>query len=275
MLLGTLSGCASGPDAINPITWWHNLEGGPIAQKRQPPPGAAAPYPNLANVPTAPAFLPAAERDRISAALLADRTRIEQQTVLEPLPDAPTNGASDTNATLLAPASTPPSAQPAAASASLPAVSSQPASQPSPVQAPPEPASVAAATAVLPAVPLAPPPPPALAGIGLLGPPPAPSFATAQGGLEIGFAPGSSVLSAADRARLAALAHRRRRAAVAVTGFGDAKESDAAAQSVALELGLARAEAVATTLAAAGVPESALRLQAEASGIGAIVELVR
>ncbi len=43
-----LAGCAG------PVTTYHNIAGGAIAQPRQVPPGAALPYPNLASVPTAP-----------------------------------------------------------------------------------------------------------------------------------------------------------------------------------------------------------------------------
>ncbi|MGH7117530.1 MAG: hypothetical protein ACREFP_00800 [Acetobacteraceae bacterium] len=276
VLLCTLSACAQAPAAINPVSWWHDLEGGPIAQQRRAPPGATAPYPNLANVPTKPTFLPAPERARISAALLADRTRTEQQAVLEPLPNPQTPGA-PTNATSaqpVAPATASPAAQPAA-SASFPAATRPPAAPPPAAMPPPEPATVQAATATLPSVPLAPPPPPTLAGIGLPGPPPPPFTASPQAGLEIRFAPGSIALGRSDHTRLAALAHRRGDQALAVIGFGDARESDPAAQAAALRLGLARAETVAAALAQNGVPVSALRLGAQASGAGALVELVQ
>jgi hypothetical protein len=44
-----LAGCSG------PVGLYHSIEGGAIAQKRQPPPGYNLPYPNLANVPPAPA----------------------------------------------------------------------------------------------------------------------------------------------------------------------------------------------------------------------------
>ena len=273
LLLLLPSGCASAPDAVNPVSWWHSLEGGPIAAKRPPAPGATAPYPNLASVPLAPSFLSAEERARISAVLLADRTHAEQRAVLEPLPGpAPP------------PVAPPPVAPPVAegaASASLPAVSSTATPAEAPAGAGPSAASatsasptLAAAAANLPNVPLAPPPPPSFADIGLPGPPPAPFSAAPAGWLSLHFAPGSAALSARDRARLGGFARRRGGAAIAVIGFGDAAASDTAAQSAALRLGLARAASVATALAAAGVPESALRLQAEATGSGAVVRMV-
>ncbi|MGH7066328.1 MAG: hypothetical protein ACREFO_07175 [Acetobacteraceae bacterium] len=272
LVTAALAGCASAPAAINPVSWWHSLEGGPIASKRPPPPGAEAPYPNLANVPASPAFLPAPERDQISAALLADRTRATRQAALEPLPDAT---ASDAGPSLLTPATAAPAPTAGAASASLPAVT-RPATAPEPQ--PPaqvQPANVAAAVAALPTLPLAPPPPPAIAGVTQPGPPAAPFVEASPGELRISFPLGSAVLPAADRRRLAALAARRGSADLAVIGFGDADASDTLAQSAALRLGLARAQAVAATLAQSNVPESAIRLGAEASGNGALVQLIK
>jgi hypothetical protein len=43
-----LAGCSG------PVGLYHSIEGGAIAQKRQPPPGHDLPYPNLADVPPAP-----------------------------------------------------------------------------------------------------------------------------------------------------------------------------------------------------------------------------
>ena len=50
-----LAGCSSVPSSINPVSWWHDLQGGKIAEQRPPPPGADQPYPNLATVPPKPA----------------------------------------------------------------------------------------------------------------------------------------------------------------------------------------------------------------------------
>lgn len=44
-LMISLSGCGG------PVAWYHDIEGGAISQKRQAPPGANLPYPNLADVP--------------------------------------------------------------------------------------------------------------------------------------------------------------------------------------------------------------------------------
>jgi hypothetical protein len=49
-----LAGCSSFPASMNPVSWWHDLQGGKIAEERPPPPGADQPYPNLASVPPKP-----------------------------------------------------------------------------------------------------------------------------------------------------------------------------------------------------------------------------
>ena len=56
-----LGGCSG------PVGLYHAMEGGAIAQKRQPPPGLNLPYPNLADVPPAPAPTPPDEAARIAA----------------------------------------------------------------------------------------------------------------------------------------------------------------------------------------------------------------
>ncbi len=89
-----LAGCAY------PVGLYHNIEGGAIAQARQAPPGADQPYPNLADVPAAPAAAPAITQSSIdarvrgntpdvsppSAAALAGLTL---PTAPPPLPDVP------------------------------------------------------------------------------------------------------------------------------------------------------------------------------------------
>ena len=60
-----LGGCSS------TIGVYHDVEGGAIAQGPQPPPGMDQPYPNLADVPAAPAATPVGEQ-----AALATQARI-------------------------------------------------------------------------------------------------------------------------------------------------------------------------------------------------------
>ncbi|GLR68176.1 hypothetical protein GCM10010909_28570 [Acidocella aquatica] len=59
------------------------MEGGAIAQNRQPPPGADQPYPNLADVPPAPAPTPPGEQ-----AAIANRARASTPGVSPPSPGA-------------------------------------------------------------------------------------------------------------------------------------------------------------------------------------------
>jgi outer membrane protein OmpA-like peptidoglycan-associated protein len=59
----SLGGCAG------PVAAYHDIEGGAIAQNRQAPPGADAPYPNLASVPAAPAAVTPAQAAALAARL--------------------------------------------------------------------------------------------------------------------------------------------------------------------------------------------------------------
>ena len=63
--LVSLAGCEKVGDQVSnfydsklpldqPEDWWHQLQGGMIAEQRPPPPGAADPYPNLDQVPPRP-----------------------------------------------------------------------------------------------------------------------------------------------------------------------------------------------------------------------------
>lgn len=262
-----LSGCAGASRSLDPVAWWHDVEGGSVAGPHQSVPGEHAPYPNLADVPKAPTFTPAPERESISSALLADRSRAHQEMLLAPIappvkPAAPL------------PASAPPAS--GQASAALPAA---PAAAPAPAAGTPEPPAIAPKTAaaglaLLSSIPGAPPPPPAIAGLAPAGPPPAPRAARQSHRVSLTFAPGSSVLSAADRARLASLGTTRGNDTIAIEGYGGAASSAADAQAAALRLALARAEVVAAALVGAGVPPTAVSLGAEASGNGATARLV-
>src|SRR4051794_41336058 len=52
--LGFLAGCQSS-SSLNPVNWWHQAQGGKIAQERPAVAGAHQPYPNLNTVPAKPA----------------------------------------------------------------------------------------------------------------------------------------------------------------------------------------------------------------------------
>jgi outer membrane protein OmpA-like peptidoglycan-associated protein len=90
----------------------------------------------------------------------------------------------------------------------------------------------------------------------------------------IGFPPGSATLPVDSLAALKLLARQRGDRTISVTGYGEAAGSDATTQSTALPLAMARARAVATNLLAAGVPGSAIRINAEAQGNGAAARVI-
>ncbi len=104
----------------------------------------------------------------------------------------------------------------------------------------------------------------------LYAPPPPP---TAPNTVGISFTPGSATLppSASLNLRRFALAHKG--VGVTVTGHGGAVLPGADSQSRALDLALRRAQAIAASLATAGVPAVNLHLHAEAAGQGGSVSL--
>ncbi len=77
MLALLLSGCSSFPSSMNPVSWWHGLQGGAIAKQRPPPPGANQPYPNLATVPPKPAEPDRAALGQSANGLIADRANAQ------------------------------------------------------------------------------------------------------------------------------------------------------------------------------------------------------
>src|SRR6516165_4389116 len=89
-----LSGCSSLPSSINPVSWWHGLQGGKIAEERPPPPGADQPYPNLSTVPAKPEQPDRAALANIANALIADRTNAQHVAAAAPIADPSLPGAS-------------------------------------------------------------------------------------------------------------------------------------------------------------------------------------
>jgi outer membrane protein OmpA-like peptidoglycan-associated protein len=89
------------------------------------------------------------------------------------------------------------------------------------------------------------------------------------------FVTGSAELPASGTDTLKQLAGRRGSGIIAVTGYGDAASNDPDAQSAALALGLSRAKAMAAALTAAGVPASAVQVDAAAIGGGGTARLVQ
>ena len=89
------------------------------------------------------------------------------------------------------------------------------------------------------------------------------------------FVNGSAALTPTATDTLKQLASRRGTGMIAVTGYGDAASDSPDAQSAALALGLSRAQAMAAALTAAGVPASAVQVDAAAIGRGATARLVQ
>lgn len=304
-----LSGCSSLPSSINPVEWWHGLQGGAIAEQRPPAPGADQPYPNLASVPDKPASPDMKLHQQIADALVADRANAQHAAAAAPLPDPssptaspalfgrgsappPAPAASADTASASLDAATAPPAPPAAQAAAPPSKAPVGAVATAPLAPPPGadvPGSTSAADATTPpALPTTPPMPPTLPGAPTSAvaapapPPPAPPKAAAVAAVPkevgqpvpVGFEPGSAVLPADSADALKALAGSRKNSRILVTGFGEATSSDPAAQSAALTLGLSRAQAMAAALAKDGVPAASVRVDAQAAGRGGVARLV-
>lgn len=281
--------------SINPVNWWHELEGGKIAEQRPPPPGTNDPEPTLSNVPARPAPPDREAMKRLTAGLVADREHAQYAAAGAPLADPSSRTASPNlfgsgtlpppqaaaSASLAAASAPPASAQPAAAPAAPPSpapirpVSSAPLAAP---EAPTEPATARAAVAApMPALPAAPPPraaaapapPPPTADNA---PPPRPSGPNAT---TLAFDPGASVLTPLTAEAVKQAAAHRQGQTIVLTGYGDATSSDPAMQAKAMSLAIARAKALAGALEAAGVPASAIQIGGEAAGRGASLRMLQ
>ena len=91
----TLGGCGA-VDAVEnfystklpldtPVDWWHQLEGGVIADERPPPPGVGDPYPNLGQIPGKPTPTDAPTRRALSVRLAGERDRTTRQSAQDPI----------------------------------------------------------------------------------------------------------------------------------------------------------------------------------------------
>jgi len=93
--------------------------------------------------------------------------------------------------------------------------------------------------------------------------------------IAVAFANGASDLPPSAAAPLRTLAGRRGNGLITVTGYGDAPDPSPDTQAAALKLGLARAQSIASTLVADGVPASAVQIDAQAMGRGGTARLVQ
>jgi outer membrane protein OmpA-like peptidoglycan-associated protein len=128
-----------------------------------------------------------------------------------------------------------------------------------------------------PALPAGPPPrpaaaPPAPAAVVAPTPMPAPSTGTSA---TIVFLEKASNLSPPAADEVKAFAAKRGKGTISIVGYGDSSSSDPDAQSVAVNLGLSRAQSIVDVLKAAGVPGNAIRVSAEASGRGASLQVLQ
>ncbi len=301
-----LGGCS-----INPANWFHQREGGVVAQPHQPVPGENEPYPNLASIPPAPTPPNKAELESIYNGLIADRAHAQYLAENAPLPDPsspqaspglfgigtapppPPAGAAVASlpAANAAPAAAPaPQPVPPAAAAPVPAVPQPPATAKAPAKAPvaavqttPLPAAIPPAPAPSPSPPAptigtAPPPPPPIAPAQTAALPPATSPGEAPSNpadmVEVAFPPGSATITQPDALSLKALAARRGNKLMEALGRGDAASAAPSAQQTAITLGFARAQAIAKALQAAGVPDNSIQVMSLAGGRGGAAKLI-
>jgi len=283
-----------------PISWWHDLQGGKIAEVRPPPPGVTDPYPNLSQVPPRPMPTDVTIRRALAARLIAERDRTRQEATQDPLVlPAPANaapaGATASTIAAARPAAPPPdpgasvAVLDAATAPAAPAVPPSVAAPPANTASVPTPASGAPPVSVAsgdpqqrrlavesgptPDLPTEAPPLPRLRGIPATVS--APAVPRIPPGVTIAFRPGSAALPASADAALRELAGRRAGATIAVVAGGDAAGPGAAAQARALPLALRRTQSMQDVLVAAGVPAASLRLNAAALGRGGEARLLQ
>ncbi len=292
-----LAACGPGQDPVGtPLTWWHGLEGGVIAEQRPPPPGVDDPYPHVGTTPARPTVPSKPVRDQLTASLAAQRTATHRldldQPIAAPRPAAapaktaappPASGA-PASATIEAagdaPAASPGTpAPPAPRPKPLPTPEQQEASQPMLTMPSPPQAVTIAASGPLPEMPAAPPAPPSLGGFAIpttevrrLTPDYAAETARAE---NIGFVPGSDELLPASRSLLDHMATYSGGRPVSVTGFGEARSDQPADQEAALHLALARATSAAAELHTHGVAEARIKIAASPFGRGGDVTVVQ
>jgi hypothetical protein len=124
-LLLLLAGCSDVPNSVNPVSWWHGLEGGEIAKDRPPPPNPKAPFPHIAAAPTRPAGMPDWEWRDLQVTLASQGAAAHQYAAENPIPTLPSSTAAAAAAPPAAP--TKPVSPPPQAAAPSPQAASQPA----------------------------------------------------------------------------------------------------------------------------------------------------
>ena len=267
-----LAGCHGQQEG--PVDWWHDLQGGTIAEHRPPPPGADLPYPNINTIPPRPILPSESYRRTISNTLIAQRDDAERLAARNPI-------------TAVTPPPPPaPAAKPAAgsetANATLPAAAA-PAPKPAPPPAAPAPAPgvrLAGAPADEPNLPPVPDAPPAPASFESVAAQPAPTPApplpvhAPAKGTQVLFATGSDALDQSEHPVLKEASGLLLHAKVSIEGHGDAADDSPNGQEAALHLAIARSKAVAKQLIVDGVAPRNILLSATAFGRGVTVQAV-
>jgi outer membrane protein OmpA-like peptidoglycan-associated protein len=279
-----MAACAHDP-LDTPVNWWHDLVGGEIAANRPPPPGADQPYPYLGTIPKKPTLPSASFRETVQTRLTEQRDDTQRLAARTPI--------------VLTAVSTPPPPPPKPSDA--PAADTANASLPGADAPPPKPAAVAAGAAqsdagpaagtpvILagaplgseegPPIPGAPPQPPTFEGVPAqpapTPPPPLPAHLPPKlAGSVVLFAPANAILDPSQTETLKEVAGDRGHGQIGIEGHGETQADSPAAQAAALELGIKRAQAIATKLVALHVPQDKMQLGATAFGRDASVHLI-
>jgi outer membrane protein OmpA-like peptidoglycan-associated protein len=284
MLYLALAGCQNTP-AHAPIDWWHDAQGGIIAKDRPPPPGADQPYPTMGPIPDKPVLPDKTARAALLDQLAMERDRAQRLAAYTPItlipppppPAAPKPAAPDdqtANASLPAAEAPPPPASPAPAKQR--AFDAQVAGPAGPVII----AGNGADETGLPPIPDAPPAPATFEGVlaepAPTPPPPVPDrLPQASRGAAILFPTGQAILAPSQMPTLKDVANHRKNHLVEIDGYGEASADTPEAQEAAIALGLKRAQIVAEALTSQQhVPETAIRLNANAFGRGADIRII-
>ncbi len=79
LVLASLAGCSSVPDAVNPVEWYKGTRDAimgkdePVGEHAEAPPGADGAIPNLSSVPERPRTSTSADRANVASSLIADQ----------------------------------------------------------------------------------------------------------------------------------------------------------------------------------------------------------
>ncbi len=79
LVMATLAGCSSVPDAVNPVEWYKGTRDAimgkdePTTEQAEAPPGADGAIPNLSSVPERPMTSSSADRQAVASSLIADQ----------------------------------------------------------------------------------------------------------------------------------------------------------------------------------------------------------